>query len=30
MNLKGLASGNYMIRSTDNEINLKKQFIINN
>ena len=30
MNLKGLASGDYIIRSTDDEINLKKRFIISN
>lgn len=30
MNLKGLASGDYIIRSTDNEINLKKRFVISN
>ncbi len=30
INLKGLASGDYIIRSTDNEINLKKRFIISN
>ncbi len=30
LNLKGLASGDYIIRSTDNEINLKKRFIISN
>lgn len=30
MNLKGLASGDYIIRSTDGEINLKKRFVITN
>ena len=30
INLKGLASGDYIITSTDGEINLKKRFIISN